>query len=277
MIINIFLNNYLSYSPPKTLVHMDYNVLKPLIQNPEHTYVLRGEPTLYPYLFETLDQLQGKNFILTTDGYDPDVLLRYKKPIPYISFNYDGFMNDKIRNHDGLTNNIIHLLGVLQGKTETLRLAYTVSHANMNWVDADMEILLKLWKEYGMKQPYFSVVQQGDIYSVKDFIWIGINDEYLQKVNSKGLLTQSNYDYLKTYLAYPSDPCISPQTNTVVAWDGTVRMCMSHRLFESLGDLRNSTFAAIMEESKTKREGCATCAYKTQCWLSHHLKDNISL
>ena len=277
MTIHIYLNNYMPYSPSRTLTQLDYNVLKPLIQDPKNTYILHGEPTLYPFLHETLNQLQGKDFILTTDCCEPGVLTRYTKDIPYLALNYDGFMNDTIRNKAGLTNNVISTINIMKERVKTLRLSYTISHANVDWVDADTSILFRLWQDNlkNMKQPFLSVIQQAEVYSLDKFTWIGINADYIKKWNSKGLLTQTNYDYLNTYISLPTEPCTSVLTDSTVAWDGTVRMCMSHRMFETLGDLRQQSFDEIMFSSAEKRQACSNCAYKGQCWLSHHLKNNI--
>jgi MoaA/NifB/PqqE/SkfB family radical SAM enzyme len=282
MQVNILLNNYIpkyTQGVPQSnqLIQLDYAVAKSIVQDPNNTYVLRGEPTLYPYLFELLDQLQGKNFILITHATDVEMIKRYKKIIPYISINYDGYTNDTIRNSTVLTANMMNLINAFQYNTNTiLRLAYIINPYNIEWLLTDADIMMKLCSQYSnMKLPYFSIYQQSELHGEEKFTWMSLPEELIRQVNAKGILTQKNYDYLLAYTRHITTPCASIMNSTVVAWDSTVRLCQSHRFIEKIGDLRELPLATIMENTTTYRLECAQCPHMHYCWFAQHYKENF--
>ena len=282
--IDIFLNNaFPRYGrqpmEDKDIKHADLKHIKRAIKSGEHQYILRGEPTLYPYLYEVLDALQGKDFILTTSGFNCEVLFNYGGKIPYLVVNYDGFLNDSIRNNFTLTYNIMKLIGFFANKEETTtRICYTISKMNLNWLKPDAEILVKIYELYpNIKKPYFVIYQQTEIYNQEAFAWVGLGLESVKMLNHKGLMSEKNLAYMNAWLMKEDYECVSPQGEMVLAWDGKFRMCMSMRFAEEIGDIEVDSLEEIIESTKDQRAACTTCAYKKNCWLSHHFKDNIAV
>lgn len=283
MKIDIHLNNhYPKYnrSPMKEeeLEQASLKHVKRIIKSGNHIYILRGEPTLYPYLYEVLDALQGKEFILTTSGYEPEKLIRYQKKIPYLVINYDGFINDKIRNHEGLTRNILKLLDYFgQRQNMTTRIQYTISKMNLKWLKADAEIIINFYALYpNLKKPYFIIYQQTEIYNQEVWTWVGLGKESVSLLNHKGLLSEKNLAYLNAWLDKEDYICVSPQTEMVMASDGKFRMCQSMRFGEEIGDIEEDTLEEIIESTEDMRKDCEQCAYRSQCWLAFSFKDNIA-
>lgn len=283
MKIDIFLNNHFvkyNRSPMEEseLKQASLKHVKRAIKSGEHTYILRGEPTLYPYLYEVLDALQGKNFILTTSGYQPEKLIRYPGKIPYLVIGYDGFTNDRLRNSEGLTRNVLRLLDHFGTKEEVItRIQYTISKMNLKWLKADAEIIINFYALYpNLKKPYFVIYQQTEIYNQEVFTWVGMGRESVQLLNHKGLLSEKNLAYMNAWLDKKDYDCYSPREEMVMAWDGSFRMCQSMRFGEELGSIEDEPLEEIIESSIDMREDCLKCAYRSQCWLSFHYKDNIA-
>lgn len=284
MKVDIYLNNILpryNRSPvdPSSAEHISLKHVKRLLKsNEDHLFILRGEPTLYPYLYELLDALQGKQFIVITSGFEPEKLIRYPKKIPYLVLNYDGFLNDKIRNNPSLTRNTLKLLDHFGNNMNmTTRIQYTISKHNLGWMKADAEIIIKMYDQYpNLKKPYFVVYQQTEVYNEEVFTWVGIGKETVSLLNHKGLLSQKNLSYLNAWLNKEEYKCISPQKEMVLSWDGTFRTCQSMRFGEIIANIEDDTFDEIIETTKPMREDCLECAFRQQCWLSFHYKDNIA-
>lgn len=281
--IDIYLNNHFpryNRSPMSSdeIEHASLKHVKRAIKSGEHQYILRGEPTLYPYLYEVLDALQGKDFILITSGYEPEKLIRYQGKIPYLVVNYDGFTNDKLRNHEGLTRNVLKLLDHFgQRKDMTTRIAYTISKMNLKWLKADSEILINFYALYpNLKKPYFIIYQQTEIYNQETWTWTGLGMESVSMLNHKGLLSEKNLAYLNSWLKKEQYECYSPRNEMVMAWDGTFRMCQSMRFGETIGNIEEDPLQEVIESTEDMRADCKLCPYRQNCWLAHHFKDNIS-
>jgi MoaA/NifB/PqqE/SkfB family radical SAM enzyme len=275
--INIFLNNFLGHqNTQEALINIPLKNVQKIISSNDHQYILRGEPTLYPYLYETLDMLQGKNFIVTTSGYEPNVLINYKSKIPYLSLNYNGFLNDQNIN---LTANIIKLLNRFANNTEDVitRISYIISNTNLPWIKVDAEILVKFYDIYrNLKKPYFIIDQQTDIYNQKEFIWIPMGLETIKMLNHKGLLSEKVLNYLMAWIHKIPFNCTSLQNELICDWTGNFRTCMSTRFFEKIGDINNNTLQEIIDDTQEHRRNCINCGYTKSCWLAYHYKDNIS-
>jgi MoaA/NifB/PqqE/SkfB family radical SAM enzyme len=279
--INIFLNNIFpryNQTPmsESEYVHASLKHVKRVIKDDDTQYILRGEPTLYPYLYEVLDALQGKNFVLTTSGYNPDVLFRYKGKIPYLSLNYDGFINDKLRNAN-LSRNIIRILDFYGQRDDmTTRIQYTISKMNLPWIKADAEILLGMYAEYkNIKKPYFIIYQQTEIFNQEVFTWVGLGPDTVKMLNHKGLLSKKNLAFMNAWMDKVDYDCVAPRDEMVMAWDGTFRMCMSMRFGQNIGNIEEEPIEEIIESTEDMRAECSTCAFRSQCWLAFHFKDNI--
>jgi len=257
--------------------HASLKHIKRAIKSGEHQYILRGEPTLYPYFYEVLDALQGKDFILTTSGFNYEQIINYPGKIPYLVVNYDGFMNDELRNNFTLTSNIMKLIKYFSNIAETtIRIQYTISKMNLPWLKPDAEILIKMYELFpSIKKPYFVIYQQTEIYNQETFTWVGLGIESVKLLNHKGLLSEKTLAFMNAWLAKEDYNCVSPQGEMVMAWDGTFRMCMSMRFGEEIGNIENDPLEEIIEASKYQREDCLKCAFRTSCWLSHHMKENI--
>lgn len=258
--------------------HAELKHVKRIIKSDAHQYILRGEPTTYPYLYEVLDALQGKNFILSTDGHNPDTLIRYKGKIPYLVLNYDGFTNDKLRNNSNLTRNMLRLLDYFGNRTDmTTRIQYTISKMNLSWIKADAEILLRFYELYpNIKKPYFVIYQQTEIYNQEVFTWVGLGPETVKMLNHKGLLSAKNLAYMNAWLDKEDYECISPSNEMVMAWDGTFRICQSMRFGEEIANVEDDTLDEIILTTQDMREDCKTCPFRSQCWLAFSYKDSIA-
>lgn len=280
--VDIFLNNHFPNYNKKpmddtSIKHIDLKHFKRAIKSNDHQYILRGEPTLYPYLYEVLDSLQGKDFILTTSGFNPDVLINYKGKIPYLVLNYDGFLNDKLRNAP-LTNNILKLLNHFGNRSnDTItRICYTISKMNLPWLKPDAEILIKFYELYpNLKKPYFVIYQQAEMYNQDVFTWVGMGIESVKLLNHKGLLSEKNLAYMNAWLKKEDYVCSSPQNEMVLSYDGKFKTCMSMRFIEEIGDIETTSFDDIIVATAGHRKGCEQCHYRQYCWLAFHYKDNI--
>lgn len=278
MKISLFLNNYLPlYNKPHKaeLVSLDKKILSDVI-NSEDQFILRGEPTIYPDLHNVLNQFKRKkNYILTTHMLDLDALLSYDRTIPYVSVFWDGILNDKIKGTKPLTANMIRFFDSIKGKDTTTRIHYTFTSTNAPYFMSDITTLKGLITNYQkMKQPYFSLHQSGFYYSESEFVWPPFTRSHLTELNKQGLLTKKNFNYLLGFLSKDKPRCVSPQNEITILYDGTVRLCQSHRIVESLGSLYEKSLQEILEENKENIKSAETCPLREQCWFSHHFHDN---
>jgi MoaA/NifB/PqqE/SkfB family radical SAM enzyme len=141
MKITLFLNDYfVNYNKPplKSKQELDRNIIQQLY-NEDDTFILRGEPTLRHDFNQVLDIFNKKNYILTTHLYDIDKILQYKKNIPYISMNWDGIINDSIREKKPYTADLIKLLHFFKSKKTIQRINYTISNHNLAFFDIDVK------------------------------------------------------------------------------------------------------------------------------------------
>lgn len=280
MKIDLFINDYVPVyqkrvDQTKTLKHMSLDLIKKLYR-PEHTYILRGEPTEHPKFRELLDIFTEKNYILMTEVSKLPALIGYQGEIPYISFCYDGFQNDQIRGNRNLTYNIMKALEYFSQKNTQLRIEYIISPSNYEWFDIDIVILKKLMALYPkMKQPYYVLFQDGDYFKNKEFTWIPITDQAILRANALGVLTQKNLDFLKAYLERKEYSCIALKDEIIIMSDGTVRTCLSHRLNEIIADANTTSLEDIIMSTQPIREACVGCEYKLSCWLAYHYKESI--
>jgi len=278
--LNIFLNNHFpnyNKKPINDIKHINLKHVKRALKLDNCQYILRGEPTLYPYLYEVLDALQGKDFILTTSGFNPEILINYKGKIPYLVLNFDGFLNDKLRN-SLLTNNILKLLDHFGNRSyDTItRICYTISKMNLPWLKVDAEILIKFYELYpNLKKPYFVIYQQAEMYNQDIFTWVGMGMESVKLLNHKGLLSEKNLAYMNAWLKKEDYICSSPQDELVISYDGKFKTCMSMRFIEEIGDIETMPLNDIISSTKELRKNCEQCHYRQYCWLAFHYKDNI--
>lgn len=280
MKINIFLNNYFVQYKQNFIepdISLDINILKkiPLDNN---KIILRGEPTLHRQLNDILFLLHKKDYILTTDGEKVENLFSYKGQIPYISFHYDGFMNDIIRgNRSYLTKNILRALDFYAGKKTTTRISYTINKWNTEWFNVDVKILRHLLEKYPkMKRPYFLICQQGAYFMQEEFYWQPINITMIDTLNKNSLLTEKNIRMLAAYYDKATYECIAPENEITITPDGYVRLCMSHKINDVLGNLHNESFDEILKKSEEQRLAARNCNVKKKCFLAHHYKYNIN-
>lgn len=275
MKLSIYLNNYfVNYNHKQTepTENLSIKILKDLSET-NHQFIFRGEPTYRTDLVKILKLFRRTDYILTTDSTDPSKILEFGKNIPYISFKWDGINNDMLRGERSLTLNMTRLLERI--KNTQSRIEYTFSPYNKDsWLN-DMAILEYYMNKYNMKKPYFSMYQQGHIYNEQNFKWLNITKEFISKLNHKGLLTQKTLNYLNNWVKKQTYTCISPQNELVIMYDGTVRLCQSHRINEMIGDLRENTLDEIIQQSEEVRKSAEGCPLRQQCWLSYHYKDNI--
>lgn len=279
MKINLFLNDYFIlynkyFEKPKTEFKLDLIEKIPIENN---LIILRGEPTLYSKLDDVLKYLHKKNYIITTDGEKVESLFRYRGRIPYISFHYDGFLNDQLRGYRSyLTYNILKALNYYAGKS-TLRLIYTINPYNKEWLDVDISILRHLYNKYpNMKKPYILIHQQCPYFAQRNFSWTSIDIKIIDKFNKAGILTDKTLRYLAAYFDGANYSCVSPKNEVVITPDGKVRLCLSFRFDEILGDLNKQSFEEIVESSKEIRESAVSCSNKQNCWLALHVKENVN-
>lgn len=283
MKISIYLNNFLPmYNHPQIskndVKHLSLKDAKKATSSNEHLYILRGEPTIYPYLHELLDHLQGKNFILITEGTDPNVLIHYKKKIPYLSINWDGFQNDRMRSNSNLTNNVMKLLEYFKHKDMTVRLSYTITKTNLPWINVDAEILQKFYELYpNIKKPYFIIYQQTEIYNQEVFTWVGLGLKTINMLNHKGLLSEKNLAYLNAWINKEDYDCYSPRGEMVLDWNGNFKLCQSMRFGEIIANINDGTIDEIIEGTEDERDNCLKCAFRPHCWLAFTYKSNIAL
>lgn len=278
MKIHVYLNNYfVKYksqfkTPTKEL---DFTTLQKIPTT--HQIILRGEPLTHSKIYTIIKYLKNKNYILTTDCESIEKLLTVPEKIPYISINYDGFLNDNLRgNRLYLTSNILKTINFFGGKS-TLRLSYTLNASNSNWINADISLLRNFCDNYpNMKKPYFMIQQMSEYFSQEKFIWIPISVSLIDKLNKASLLTERSLRFFAAYYDRAQFNCHSMKNNITVMYDGTIRMCMSHRINEVLGDLKTQTFDEIIECSKQQRDAALECQYRNNCWLAHHFKDNVN-
>lgn len=280
MKINLILNNYfVNYKEQyqKPTFELNFDIIKkiPLDNN---LIILRGEPTVYHAIHEVLDLLHKKNYILTTDGEKVENLFIWKGKIPYISFNYDGFINDTLRgNRNYLTKNILRALNYYAGKS-TLRLAYTLNPLNKEWLDVDISILRHLYEKYvNMKKPYFMIHQQGIFFNQVDFSWTPIDINIINKMNKASILTDKSLRYFAAYHDQAKYSCIAPQNEITIDYEGIVRLCMSFKFDTILGDLNKQSFEEIIDSSEEIRNSAESCNKKQKCWLSLHCKENLNV
>ena len=277
MKISIYINDrFVVYRKIKnSFNNIDVDIVKK-IYDEDDLFILRGEPTLHPEFHDVLNIFK-KNYVLTTDCCDLEALKSYKKKIPYVSFSYDGFLNDSLRVNKELTWNIMRGLEYFTSKKTETRLSYTISPYNLSWLQTDIMILKRLMAEFPkMKQPYFMLYQEGTVFQQKKFSWPGLSKTYIDLMNRSGLLTQKNLDYLLAWHNKKNYRCISPQNELIIMPDNTVRLCQSIRMHEVLGDLNNNTLDEIKDSSKDIRKKAEECQFKARCWMSMHLKDNIA-
>lgn len=282
MKIDIYLNDYFNkYNNPikstDSYQQLDFSTIKK-IYNYDDLFILRGEPTIYPYLYQVLDLFKdSKNYILTTEATQIESLINYRQQIPYISISYDGYMNDEIRGHRGLTLNIISLLKHLSETSTTTRFCYTINPSNLEWIQIDIKILQKFVSTYSnMKAPYFSIYQKSVIFGEPNFVWTPLSKEVIDQLNASGLLTQKNLTYLRSWFNKAEYSCTSPQEEIVVMPDSTVRLCQSLRSSEVLGNLQTQQLSDILTSSQQIRKDAENCPFKYQCWLAYHHKDNLT-
>lgn len=246
------------------------------IINDNDTFILRGEPTWHYDFDHLLSSFTNKNYILTTHGNNVDAIINYSGTIPYVSFQWDGIMNDSIKGYNSYTKEIFRALSFLAGKSTITRIGYTISPYNVKWINADMAILRNMLSIYpNMKQPYIMLYQQGTYYSQSDFTWTNITKENIVNMNKLGILTEKNMSYLLAWLNHTDFQCTSPQEEIVVMNDATVRICQSYQFNNILGDLNKNNLADIISSSSEVRCSMANCEYKAQCWCAFHYKDNI--
>ncbi len=279
MKINLFLNDYRPvYNGEENKIgnHMPLALIQK-IYRPEHQYILRGEPTEHPKIRELLDVFTAKNYILTTEVSQLKPLTGYRGEIPYISFSYDGFQNDQIRSGNrNLTNNVLKALEHFSKKQTIMRIEYVISPYNYEWFGVDLVIIKKMMNLYpAMKQPYFVTYHEGDFFKQKEFAWVPLTQDAINRANATGMLSQKNLDFLNAFIQKKEYACVAPSEELVVFADGSVRTCMSYRIDEILGNLNDSTLEEIIESSKTLRENCSSCQFRKSCFVAYHFKENI--
>lgn len=281
MKIDVYCNDYfMRYNKAQ----LDGDSLKQLrsgyirgIVNETDMFILRGEPTLHYDFKHILDSFKKQNYILTTHGNNADAIISYERKIPYVSFNWDGFMNDTIKGHRPLTSEIIRTLNYLRGVGTTVRMAYTISPFNVKWLATDAAILRKMLDTYpAMKQPYFMLYQEGTYYCQEDFTWTSISADDVSTLNKLGLLTEKNLKYLLSWIGRKDYQCTAPMENLTIMPDATVRTCQSYKMNEVIGSLDESNLGDIISQTAEKRASMANCEYKEKCWFACHLKDSLS-
>jgi MoaA/NifB/PqqE/SkfB family radical SAM enzyme len=280
--INIWLNDYhnkYNQSPKSNYNHADVNLINKIVDesSEEDVFILRGEPTIHPFLWQILNKLQNKNFILSTESANTDNLISYKKNIPYLSFRWDGFINDKIRGKRPLTLNMQKILSSLSSKETQLRVEYTISPYNLEYLDIDMIILQKMMNEYSrMKQPYFVIYQQSEIYDYNGYIWTPLSKEKISQLNSKGLFTEKTMKFFDSWINKRDYSCTAPRNELTIDYQGDARLCQSMRFHEIIGNVNLDSLQDIISSSKSIRDKASECPFRKQCWLAYHYKDNVN-
>jgi MoaA/NifB/PqqE/SkfB family radical SAM enzyme len=281
MKIDIYLNDYFTayYRPcpdKSRLTNISFDVLTKL-NTLDATFIFRGEPTLNSYLHDILDLYKDKSYILSTDGTNPDPLINYKGKIPYLSIRYDGYMNDTLRRNNKLSYNVMKLLEAFKNKETILRIEYVISNHNLNWLKLDLDIIRNYLSIYpNMKQPYFVLYQKSDVFTEPNFIWTPLSKEVIDLINTKNLFTQSSLNSLMAWYNKTPYRCTAPQNNIIVWYDGTMRLCQSHRCKEIIGNLLTDDLS-IIEKTLDIRSATGDCPFRDQCWIAYHHKDNINV
>lgn len=277
MKINIWLNDfYVNHeTPPQITTQISLKHFKRCIKS-GHKYILRGEPTLHPNIFEILNILEGRDYVLTTHGSKVDMLLKYKNTIPYIAFKWDGLKNDYFKGSKAFTSNILKLAQHFQNKNTIMRLEYVISNKNIDWIKDEIGVLKKLTYDYGMKRPYFNIFQEGEIFNKSEFTYIPLSVNVIDKLNKNSLLTQKTLDYLSANSQGKEYQCIVPKDQMVLAPDGSFRLCQSYYHNEVLGSIEDSTLEEVIEKSKTRREEMERCVKRDRCWMAYTYKDNVA-
>lgn len=276
---NIYLNDYLvAYNKPAPDItrvnHISFDVLTKLSKL-DSKFVFRGESSICPYLYETLDLFKDKDYILTTDGTNASTITNYKGKIPYLSIRYDGWMNDTIRRNHELSYNVKKILDHFKNTDTILRFEYIISPYNLSWLKVDLDIIRNYLDQYPtMKQPYFLLYQKADIFNETEFSWVPLTKESIDLMNSKTIITQRTLDAMLSWYNKSEYKCMSPQNEITVWYDGTLRICQSLRSKEVIGNL-NADDISIIESSYDVRQSTEDCPYREQCWLFYHYKDNV--
>lgn len=277
MKITIYLNDYKQkYRGPVPSIkeNLSYDLIKKIV-SPEHTYILRGEPTLREDLGNILDLFKKKNYILTTDGSNVQPLIDYKKTIPYIAFNWDGYMNDIIRGHRPLSFNIQKALEYFKNKKTITRIEYKISSSNLATLKNDAYHLRQMLDLYPrMKRPYFLLMQQAEIFDEHNFLWIALGKEHISNLNKMSLLTADTFNYMLSWANKKSYSCVAPQNELTINYDGSVRICQSFKFKEVIGNINDSTLDEIIASTEAIRKACTSCSFKNECWLAYHYKEN---
>lgn len=279
MKINIWLNDfYVNYeSQPTISQNMSLKHVKRLIKSGNHTYILRGEPGLHPHIFEILEALQGKDFILSTHGYNKDVLVQYRKNIPYIVLKWDGIYNDFLKGGIvALTSNIESIMSHFSTTETTMRIEYVISNKNINWLGYEAPLLRQWYGMYErMKRPYFVIFQQSEIFKKPDYTYVSVGPGLIQTLNNHSLLTQKTLNYLTANLDKRGYSCLALSNEMTFAPDGTARLCQSHLYSEILGSIETTDLEDIISYSETRRKEAESCPLRSKCWMAYHYKDNV--
>lgn len=282
MKINIWLNDYYNkYGQSQKSIYnqIDVSLFNKIVDESEEDdlLILRGEPTIHPFLWQLLNKVQHKNWILSTEAATINNIINYKKPIPYLSIRWDGFMNDNIRGKRPLTLNIQKLLSEFSGRDTKLRIEYTISPYNLEYLDADMVLLQKMMLQYSkMKEPYFIIYQQSQIYNYSGYIWTPLSKEKIKQLNSKGLFTDKTMKFFDSWLNKRDYSCISPRQEIVIDYEGNVRLCQSMRFHDVIGNIKNESLQDIIDNTIELRNKASECPLRKQCWLAYHYKDNVN-
>lgn len=283
MKIEIFTNdymvNYTENNKLNSLTHMSLSHFKKIVSSDEHFYILRGEPLLNPRITDFLKHLEGKKYLLTTHGNNKQILTNYRGKIPYLSFKWDGFMNDRIKNQKGLSDNILFLLDYFHKNTDTnLRIEYILNRRTLDWLKVDIEVFRKLLSDYDrMKQPYFVIYQSSPVFHQEKYTWTPISNDHITRLNDAGLLTKKTLQYMEAFVNKSKFKCYAPQDNIVFNYDGTARPCQSFKFNTILGSIEDSSLSDIIEDSAKQREEFEMCPLRKVCWLAYSYKDNIDM
>ena len=271
------MNNFFIHynnSNPSPSSHIDVSLVEK-IASPDDLFILRGEPNYHPQLHDLLDVLKNSRLIYTTHAFNIDALLSYKRTLPYVSFHYDGIQNDRIKQQSGLTVNILRALNAMSSHVSVTRLAYTLSPFNKDWIDGDIGLLRQFYENYrNMKKPYFLIYQQGKYFSQPNFAWTSINKTFIDHVNRSGILSQKDLQFFLSFFSKVDYNCLALQDELVIDWNGDVRLCMSHRWNEIIGNIRDQSLEDIKASTKDIRQ-TSQCPVRHQCWMAYHYKDSI--
>ena len=282
MKINIWLNDYYNrynLSPKNQYNHIDVELFHKIIDetNKEDLIILRGEPTIHPFLWQLLNKLEDRNYILSTESTNINPLINYKKNIPYISFRFDGYQNDQIKGQRSLSLNMNKIISEFSGKQTILRIEYTISPYNMEYLDADMMLIRKIVNQHSkMKNPYFVIYQQSEIYNHQGYIWTPLSKEKINQLNKFGLLSQRSMKFFDAWLNKRDYSCLSPRNQLVIDYNGDVRLCQSMRFYDIIGSVKEENLQDIVNNTKSTRDKASECPMRQQCWLAYHYKDNVN-